>query len=983
MNRRPSVAPPILHTPPPSTPSNNRSYKWTSMTAANCDSFVVDQTPEKKKADISWLSPSRGDTWRKNVPRGRIRNIAALFDNIAQVEVADKSEELKQSRRIRRISEPNYDKDEKILVETNFLDDSMMEGYEEEDRRREVFEDYVDSPHAKDEAYYQMTTAQHQQHQQPSYMESSHRCVTSYVHHIIGDGGDNNNFQSHNNSEARSSSIIDITPRRPSITSTRFNLIEREAKMNEANKRFSGFVTSTPQNLKCPDEASKYFGNEESIKASPSMRRERRGTQAIVVPKFEIDSPKSEKKFKAPLPKPTGTVKSMAESLENSDLGFHRKIDAAAEIAELRRNAEKNYDENSNVLDDSSDNRQTRNNVRMGISSLGYKPEDNDHDYYNMLEQRERAQEEGCQDQEDFYTIPRKYNDLNDSLPRMSSKLMRQSLPFSDIPEERTDDKIDEMFDFVEQKTCDIGDKTLERTDGYVSIDNRSNATNYHKRQMNMSNHTYQELELEKSNTRYVEHFENDGTGFTASTNSGNAPQFTRSPTLMTPHAGQSVTEYRVSEREGHAKTEKIVVNKSMTPSALATSTPLGTLAQRRGYMNNMQEDSFVSSISNMSTADKTNELRRQISKLIDMTEKTRRHIELAETALIDAKKSHLVVQELSAQRVLLVTRERLKLQLDEVKRLQALSVVRHPPPPLNRYFKSTMVISNISVYLNKNFNLRGSFAFIVALKCRTEIEATGVVTLLAHYQTRLNVIHFAEHLHFSNLPVDFVITMEVYMMKIPEYREPKKTCAAVLATKCKNLLVPSAAQRKTRPRSRNDSTISRQNAPKCDFGFCGKLTLDRDSAGDGNFYLDDVTYPLEGTVKLVSHCSSLPEAIDVEYRGFLYMYNEESLSGESVWEKFWAMLNRGIIFFWKKPEDEKTEQIPLSQIDLTKCTNDTIEPMKNTIHGKQHLFSVELLIDQTPALLEKRRVLLATESADHMNSWLNAINDTLLVLRS
>lgn len=280
--------------------------------------------------------------------------------------------------------------------------------------------------------------------------------------------------------------------------------------------------------------------------------------------------------------------------------------------------------------------------------------------------------------------------------------------------------------------------------------------------------------------TPYVEQFENDGTGFSGSSS---GPQFTRSPTLVTPHAGQSVTEYRVSEKEGRARTEKVVVQKMLQPSALATSTPKGTLVWRRNQ-SNAPEDSFVSSISNFSAADKLNDSRRQISKLIETIEKTRKHIQLAEISLLDAKKARMVVQELASQRVLLICRERLKLQLDEVRRLQALSVVRHPPPPINRHFKSAMVISNIAVHLNKNFNCRklsskgtvschgilsccsgGSFAFIVALKCRTEIEATGVVTLLAHYQTRMHVIHFGEHMHFSNLPVDFVIGMEVYMM--------------------------------------------------------------------------------------------------------------------------------------------------------------------------------------------------------------------------
>ncbi|EFO88113.1 CRE-ANI-3 protein [Caenorhabditis remanei] len=483
------------------------------------------------------------------------------------------------------------------------------------------------------------------------------------------------------------------------------------------------------------------------------------------------------------------------------------------------------------------------------------------------------------------------------------------------------------------------------------------------------------------------------------------SPKFTSSPSLFTPYAGQPVTEYRVTETEGPHK----VVKQQMPPAALATSTPFGTMNRggggiRRGGADEAQfQNSFVSSISNFSAVDHANDSRRQISRLLESIDKTRHHIQLAEISLLEAKKSRVVVQELSSQRVLLCCRERLKLQLEEIRRLQALAVVRHPPPPINRQFKSTMVISNISLQINKNFHSRSSFAFIVVLKCRTEVEATGVVTLLAQFQTRLNTIQFGEHLHFSNLPVDFVIGVEIYMMKVPEYKPPERNCAAFLAEKVRNLFVPShAAHRRptlttttTIPNTQqlNKTSISlpstNHTSPECEFKLCGKLTLDRDSAGgDRQFYLDDVIYPLEGTVKLNSHCSSLPEAIDVEYRGYLHLFHDPVIQGASrglpTWHRYWAMLHRGIVFFWSTPTDEMTEKSPLSQIDLTKCTNQSIEEtMREKTGGAEHEFHIELLIDHDPSLLEKRRVILAAESSDHLSSWLNAINDTLYVLRS
>lgn len=947
------------------------------MTAAN--SSKLTETPVKgtpKKPDTSWWSPSRGDTWRLNAPRGRTLDLVAAFDQCARQERLESPKYVNLGR-FRRNSEPMQENEEKEVVNTNFIDDSMINDHEEyEEHDIELDMDYYDPPDVK---HYRSVEKSQKEEKKADPVNVStghggriHSASSSYSHrssikHVMGEGcGDSKN----------------------------------------ATSTVAGFITSTPQVVRgYSEDVSKYFGQEESIRGSPRNRRERRQTQTIALPSF--DSPASERKRMTPVsssphipPKaysrsPPSLVKSIATEFEKADFGFHRKIDAAQEISDLRKEAEVNtFDENQNVLVDSDQDESShesvprishlemRPSIQMGVS--GYK-----------LKNRNRAHKESDEEeQEILYSLPIKKassklekigsdqtDEKNIQTPR--GKSLRQSLPFSDIPEERTCDKIDEMFDFVEVPTGDFDDKTtLDRTiDEYAEIKSQASVAKKLIDPPNMSTNTYQEIDFEKDTTPYVQQFEGDGTGFSASSS---GPQFTRSPTLVTPHAGQSVTEYRVSEKEGCARTEKVVVQKMIQPSALATSTPKGTFAWRNRNNSNGPEDSFVSSISNFSAADKMNDSRRQITKLIETIEKTRKHIQLAEISLIDAKRARMVVQELASQRVLLICRERLKLQLDEVRRLQALSVVRHPPPPINRHFKSAMVISNIAINLNKNFNCRGSFAFIVALKCRTEIEATGVVTLLAHYQTRMHVIHFGEHMHFSNLPVDFVISMEVYMMRVPEYKAPEKTCASVLAAKFRSLLVPNSAHRRSKNNtiSANRTVLSMPGyqAPECEFKFCGKLTLDRDSAGDRQFYLDDVTYPLEGTVKLQSHCTSLPEAIDVEYRGFLYLFDERSPNGDAAWDRYWAMLHRGIIFFWKNPIDEKNEKVPLSQIDLTKCTNQSIEETRNE---RAHEFHIELLIDQTPSLLEKRRVVLAAESADHLSSWLNAINDTLYVLRS
>ena len=90
---------------------------------------------------------------------------------------------------------------------------------------------------------------------------------------------------------------------------------------------------------------------------------------------------------------------------------------------------------------------------------------------------------------------------------------------------------------------------------------------------------------------------------------------------------------------------------------------------------------------------------------------------------------------------------------------------------------------------------------------CVCQVEATAPVTLAVGPRPHSchKLIHFPEHLRFANLPVDFTIRLEVYVMVSTVFRvgleivccfqrlrEPKdETCASVLANKARNLLVP------------------------------------------------------------------------------------------------------------------------------------------------------------------------------------------------
>ena len=60
---------------------------------------------------------------------------------------------------------------------------------------------------------------------------------------------------------------------------------------------------------------------------------------------------------------------------------------------------------------------------------------------------------------------------------------------------------------------------------------------------------------------------------------------------------------------------------------------------------------------------------------------------------------------QITAQRTLLVARERVVAVNREIQRLHAWSqCVIAPPPPISREMRGMMVIDNITIHLNKNF---------------------------------------------------------------------------------------------------------------------------------------------------------------------------------------------------------------------------------------------------------------------------------------
>lgn len=81
-----------------------------------------------------------------------------------------------------------------------------------------------------------------------------------------------------------------------------------------------------------------------------------------------------------------------------------------------------------------------------------------------------------------------------------------------------------------------------------------------------------------------------------------------------------------------------------------------------------------------------------------------------------------------------------------------------------------------------------------------------------------------------------------------------------------------------------------------------------------------------------------------------------EVVSDLASWVRYWAVLRRGVVRFWKYPDDEAAEKTAIADMDLTKCTNVKVKPASFEVCFHPNAFCVDLLLSTRPSVVEKKR---------------------------
>nr|CDP97613.1 Bm4968, isoform f [Brugia malayi] len=447
-----------------------------------------------------------------------------------------------------------------------------------------------------------------------------------------------------------------------------------------------------------------------------------------------------------------------------------------------------------------------------------------------------------------------------------------------------------------------------------------------------------------------------------------------------TPSAGERLATYEYKNQT--IKTTKLGGH-MVSSNPMATSTPLdgspATNSRTHTSASYMLNRSGFSSIA-ASTAHEIVQLQQSDIELQTIKQEImiqEGQIAQASLALTHCKRNNSfngTLVELSAQRGLLLARERLLALRNEMQRLERRRLIKESVPPVTKRMRGAIDLTSINVYLNRNFCIRNidenvSYAFVILLKTDEQVEATQTVTLMDTRALRVSKVHFSDQIRFTNLPVDFTVLLEIYALKVTENRRSDDYSCSMLKNKAKSLLSPS---KKT---CGDESVVGFS-----EFTCCGHICLNRDTIGIQKFYLDGAVYPLEGTIEIDSRCTTLPPTIEIDFRGFLTMY--QVISGLGSWARYWAVLRCGVVQFWKYPDDEASEKPPLACMDLSKCTDKEISHASHEICSRPNAFTVDLLVPTTPSLIEKKRVLLSADTKELCSAWLNALNGTLEVLR-
>ncbi|XP_066540264.1 anillin, actin binding protein 2 isoform X2 [Hoplias malabaricus] len=357
-------------------------------------------------------------------------------------------------------------------------------------------------------------------------------------------------------------------------------------------------------------------------------------------------------------------------------------------------------------------------------------------------------------------------------------------------------------------------------------------------------------------------------------------------------------------------------------------------------------------------------------------------------------------LQEAEAEKLLLVSSEKLAALLAEISRLRGgigteLDFGANSLQPC----RGTVSISSIQLPLKVEFvcSARSGcpthYFFILIRYGPYNIVATPLAT--AADAENGDTITFPTSITLQDIRSNFEIDIEVYSLS----SNAGSTCTGNLQqhrSSTKSRITPRkllSSITKSNPAGALPA-LSAQRTSNFSLVGCHKITLT--SLGQSKFTLDKMKYeskirrllgdefqekvpflsPLEGHIYLRLHSESHS---NVAHQGFLTMF--EDVSGFGAWQRLFFKLEGGFFFYWNNPNEMSDKP---SEGSISLCGFDCVRPVERDSCARPHTFE---LVNSRTLQLENSNVLtkswFSADTREERSDWMEKLNQVLLDLHT
>uniref|UniRef100_A0A915MHG7 PH domain-containing protein n=1 Tax=Meloidogyne javanica TaxID=6303 RepID=A0A915MHG7_MELJA len=323
--------------------------------------------------------------------------------------------------------------------------------------------------------------------------------------------------------------------------------------------------------------------------------------------------------------------------------------------------------------------------------------------------------------------------------------------------------------------------------------------------------------------------------------------------------------------------------------------------------------------------------------------------------------------EEIDAQRALLIATERRRALLLERDRLMSGKQIQQSNASTIEP-KGTLIFSSISIRLSREYVNNCShggassinrYYFIILIKCGELVLHTSLAS--SEQGIKSGFIEFTHYIPIEGLTPDFVCELEIYSLKASHEKDSSDR---------------SARSKKGTWRHNYSTGNAHRPIGVMDPGFqrVGHLSITRQLIGRQKFLLNDTVYPLDGSCLLSMDCHTDENSSKFGgYSSFLSLY--QIVSGFGAWNRFWCVLDNGLLNFWRYPEDEGTKT-PTVTIELVWCITSV-----TALPPSAASFPNSMQVDVVPPQLnegdkkEGVRMLFAADTPNERDYWLENIN--------